>query len=70
MCLQVPSALFLADVLIQMHHQLDDKLFKDDYKDAAAREGAKIKRAMSALRYLFRNSFLLFDAVAQSWVEV
>ena len=63
----MPSALFLTDVLLHLDGTLDKKLLiakKDSpealltKRDLAGREAGKLKKLMSALRYLFRNGTL------------
>ena len=58
---QVPSGMLLTDILIRTHVRLDHRLL-DSGRDVAvlrvqaATEAGKLKRCMSSLRYLFRNS--------------
>ena len=54
----VPGALFLTDVMLHLNTKLNQRLFQTNAKLQAAREAQKLKRAMQALRYLFRNGLL------------
>lgn len=65
--LQVPSALYLTDVILYLDDRLDKKLLLAKQgtpeasmtkQDLAGREAGKLKKLVQALRYLFRNSAL------------
>ena len=61
MCLfvQVPSGFFITDALLSLDRRLGGGLLvpaKDSKQEIAAREAKRLKRLMSALRHLYRNS--------------
>ena len=69
---KIPSGFFIADVILELDRQLEEKLLLPkegipvtrDFKIERARhEAESIKRLLQALRYLFRNGYLYSNLV-------